>query len=195
MKISEYIKLSIDATERGELESALMHVCSAVDGTAKKAYPTMNAGERFCKLINDNIDIVELLFGGIDLKETIFPFPYKSRGTLTFAEILYHKYRCFLVHGDELENGYGVSPQIDIGVQQFSINLANNSISLPQSTIYALGLLCVLSPVNADHKIGNYQYWYSDPINKYVIDRWWGKIDCARSIMDFAGQVKVKMVF
>ena len=41
MKISEYIKSSLDASERKELEQALMFVCMAIDGTAKKLYPTM----------------------------------------------------------------------------------------------------------------------------------------------------------
>jgi len=36
LKISEYIKRSLDATERKELELAVMLVCHAVDGTAKK---------------------------------------------------------------------------------------------------------------------------------------------------------------
>ncbi|WP_417043550.1 hypothetical protein [Dysosmobacter sp.] len=61
--------------------------------------------------------------------------------------------------------------------------------------IYALGLICVLAPVNADQKIGSYTYWYSDPINKYVIDRWWGQLDCAKKIMDFDGQIRVKLDF
>jgi len=172
-----------------------MHVCAAVDGTAKKMYPSMRTEERMCKLINENIDIVELMVGGIDFKETVFPFPSKNRTELTFAEILYLKFRCSFVHGDELEDGYGISPQIDIGIQQFFIDLKKNAITLPQSTIYALGLLCVLLPINADQQIGNSKYWYGDPINSYVIDRWWGKIDCARSIMDFNSQVKVKMSF
>lgn len=36
LKISEYIKSSLDSVGRMELEQAMMFVCMAVDGTAKK---------------------------------------------------------------------------------------------------------------------------------------------------------------
>ena len=196
MKISEYIKSSIDATDRKELEQALMFVCQAIDGTAKKTYPNTLVGDRFCKFINDNLEIIELMVGGLNLQETNFPFPNKKDGVgISFAEIVYEKFRCYLSHGEELPEGYGVSIQIIEGCQQFFIDLQKNAMTLPQSVIYALGLVCVLAPVNIDQKIGSYQYWYRDPINSYVIDRWWGKVDCAREIMDFDGQVRVKMDF
>lgn len=196
MKISEYIKSSLDASQRLELEQAMMFVCVAIDGTAKKVYPDMPVGQRFCKFINDNIEIVELMFGGINLQETTFPLSNKKGICgMTFAEIVYEKYRCNLAHGEELPDGFGLSIQIAAGCQQFYIDIANNAMTLPQSVIYALGIICVLAPVNADQKIGSYAYWYSDPINTYIIDRWWGKVDCAKKIMDFNGQVKVKLDF
>lgn len=196
MKVSDYIKSSIDSADRKELEQALMFVCNAVDGTAKKIYPSTSVGIRFCKLINDNLEIIELMFGGLNLQETIFPFPNR-KGTvgMNFAEIVYEKFRCNLSHGEELPDGFGVSIQIIEGCQQFSIDLMNNSMTLPQSVIYALGIVCVLAPVNANQQIGSYKYWYTDSINSYVIDRWWGKADCAKKIMDFNGQVRVKMDF
>lgn len=70
LKISEYIKSSLDSVGRMELEQAMMFVCMAVDGTAKKEYPNMPVGSRFRKFINNNLEIVELMFGGINLQET-----------------------------------------------------------------------------------------------------------------------------
>ena len=89
LKISEYIKSSLDSVGRMELEQAMMFVCMAVDGTAKKEYPNMPVGSRFRKFINNNLEIVELMFGGINLQETRFPLKNKKgmRG-MTFAEIL-----------------------------------------------------------------------------------------------------------
>jgi len=196
MKISEYIKSSIDATDRKELEQALMLVCQAIDGTAKKTFPNASVGDRFCKFINDNLEIIELMVGGLNLQETSFPFPNKKDVVgMSFAEIVYEKFRCYLAHGEDLPDGYGILIQFIDGCQQFFIDLQKNAMTLPQSVIYALGLVCVLAPVNADQKIGSYQYWYRDPINSYVIDRWWGKLDYAKEIMDFDGQVRVKMDF
>jgi len=112
---------------------------------------------------------------------------------MRFADIIYEKFRCNLAHGDELPEGYDVSVQIASGHQQFFIDLKTQSMTLPQSVIYALGLACVLAPVNSFQRIGNNGYHYRDTINTYVIDRWWGKIQCARTIMDFDAQPRVKM--
>jgi hypothetical protein len=196
MKIADHIKQSLDASDRGELDQALLSACIAVDGTAKKMFPGERVGERFRRFINEHLDIIELMFGGLNLEETVFPFKdVKGHTGIRFADIIYEKFRCNLAHGNELPDGYGVSVQIAKGHQQFMINIQNQSMTLPQSAIYALGLACVLAPVNADQKIGNNLYHYADSINTYVIDRWWGKIDCARKIMDFDSQVRVKMDF
>lgn len=197
MKISDHIKQSLDAADRNELDQAILSACIAIDGTAKKMYPEQTkVGERFRRFIGENLDIIELMFGGLNLKETIFPFKdAKGKIGITFADIVYEKFRCTLAHGDELPDGYGISVQISPGYQQFRIDIANQSMTLPQSVIYALGIVCVLAPANADQKIGSNLYHYKDPINTFVIDRWWGKVECARKIMDFTAQPRVKMDF
>jgi hypothetical protein len=197
MKIADHIKLSIDASDRQDLDQAMLHACLAVDGTAKKTYPSISkVGVRYRKFVNAHLDIIELMFGGVNLEETVFPFKdAKGNIGITFADIVYEKFRCSLAHGDELPDGFGVSVQIADGCQQFSIDLNAQSMTLPQSAIYGLGLICVLAPANADQKIGSNLYYYRDPINAYVVDRWWGKVDCARKIMDFNSSIRVKMDF
>ena len=197
MKISDLIKHSLEAADRKEVNQALLLVCLAVDGTSKKAYPsTQKVGERYKRFINDYLDIIELMVGGLNLQETVFPFP-DSRGNvgLSFADIIYEKLRCNLAHGNELPDGYGITVQTIENQQHFEIDILGQSMTLPQSVIYALGIACVLSPVNSDQNIGNTQYYYRDPINSYVIDRWWGKAACAREIMDFESQIRVKLNF
>jgi hypothetical protein len=49
--------------------------------------------------------------------------------------------------------------------------------------------------IRSSSGIGSNLYHYRDPINSYVVDRWWGKLDCARLIMDFDTQIRVKMDF
>jgi hypothetical protein len=197
MKISDHIKNSLDACDAKDLDKAMLFVCLAVDGTAKKMYPALaKVGERYRKLINEHIDIIELVFGGLNLKETVFPFKdTKGNVGITFADIVYEKFRCSLAHGNELTDGYAISVQIAPGHQQFIINIQQQSMTLPESAVYALGLVCVLAPVNADQKIGSNLYHYRDRINTYVVDRWWGKLACARQIMDFDAQIRVKMDF
>lgn len=197
MKIAKLIKYSLDACDRRELDNAMLHACIAIDGTATKMYPTINhVGVRFRKFIVENIDIIELMFGGLDLRETIFPFKDKKGNFgVKFEDIVYEKFRCNLAHGNELPDGYDINIKIEDGIQQFMIDIDRQSMTFPESAIFALGLPCVLSPVNADQKIGNNNYYYSDFINKYNIDRWWGKLDCARTLMDFESLVKIKIDF
>lgn len=197
MKIADHIRLSLDASDRKDLDQAMLHACLAVDGTAKKSYPSLSTvGGRYRKFINDNLDIIELMFGGLNLEETIFPFKdAKGKIGMTFSDIVYEKFRCSLAHGDELPDGFGVSVQIAELHQQFSIDIANRSMTLPQSAIYGLGLICFLAPVNSDQKIGSNLYHYRDSVNTYVVDRWWGKRECAREIMDFEAAIRVKIDF
>jgi len=197
MKIADHIKHSLDACDRRDLDKAMLFACLAVDGTAKKMYPQIErVGERFRKFIVEHLDIIELMHGGLNLQETVFPFKdNKGNIGVKFEDIIYEKFRCNLAHGNELPDGYGVTVRVADGIQQFMIDIEHQSMTLPESAIYALGLSCVLAPANADQKIGSNLYHYRDPINQYVVDRWWGNVECARRIMDFENQVKVKMDF
>jgi hypothetical protein len=197
MKIADHIRHSLDACDSRDLEKAMLFACLAVDGTAKKMYPGIEkVGERFRKFIVEHLDIIELMYGGLNLQETVFPFKdNKGNVGVKFEDIVYRKFRCNLAHGNELPDGYGVTVKVQDGIQRFLIDIENQSMTLPESAIYALGLPCVLAPVNADQKIGSNLYHYRDPINHYVVDRWWGGVECARSIMDFENQFKVKIDF
>lgn len=197
MKIADHIKHSLDACDSRDLDKAMLFACLAVDGTAKKMYPQIEkVGKRFRKFIVEYLDIIELMHGGLNLRETVFPFKdYKENIGIKFEDIVYEKFRCNLAHGNELPDGYGVTVKVADGIQQFMIDIEHQSMTLPESAIYALGLSCVLAPKNADQKIVSNLYHYRDPINQYVVDRWRGNIECARRIMDFENQVKVKMDF
>jgi len=197
MKIADHIRHSLEACDSRDLDKAMLFACIAVDGTAKKMYPQIErVGERFRKFIVEHLDIIELMHGGLNLQKTLFPFKdNKGNVGVKFEDIVYEKFRCNLAHGNELPDGYGVTVKVADGIQQFMVDIEHQAMTLPESAIYALGLPCVLAPVNADQKIGSNSYHYRDPINHYVVDRWWGKVECARSIMDFENQVRVKMDF
>jgi hypothetical protein len=93
MKIADHIKYSLEACDAKELDKAMLFACLAVDGTAMKMYPTVQkVGERFRKFIVEHLDIIELMFGGLDLKETVFPFK-DSKGNvgIKFEDVVYGK--------------------------------------------------------------------------------------------------------
>jgi len=194
--VAHHIKNSLDSYNRKELNDAMLYACLAVDSTSKKLYTTEDAvGKRFKQFIIDNIDIIELMLGLLNVRETIFPFKNKKgKIGLKLEDIIYEIFRCNLCHGNELPDGYAINFRVK-GKIHILIDTNKQSIIFPETIIFALGLPCVLSPVNKDQKIGDISYYYRDPINYYVIDRWWGKLNCAREIMDFDGQPKIKLDF
>lgn len=195
MMLSDHIKHSLDCADRKDMEQAMLHACIAVDGTAKKTYPNISkAAKRFKTFINDNIDIIELMFGGINLEETVFPFlDKKGKKSMTFADIVYEKFRCYLAHGEELLDGYGILVQIAEGHQRIFIDLNNQSIMLPQSVIYALGFPCVLAAANSGQMIGSNLYYYRASKHTFVVDEWWGKVNEAKNIMDLNSRLRVRL--
>ncbi len=196
MKISEYIRLSLDEADRGNLESSLLHVCAAIDGTAKKQYSDDKVGRRFRQFIIDHLDIIQHMYGGIDLINTVFPFKdQKGNKGVKFEDILYSTYRCKLAHGDELDDGCGVEASIATHLDKFCIDIIKGTMTLPQSSIYALGFACVLATSNVDQRIGNKECFYNDLYYKFFVDSWWSKLDLARQIIYFDRDVIVKFDF
>lgn len=80
MNVGDSIRKAIDDWEQGELEAAMLHACNAVDGTARKRYPTEGSNARFTRLLRENYAI----FGpmgvpGIDLAATRWPVKVEGR--------------------------------------------------------------------------------------------------------------------
>lgn len=196
MDISDYIKSSLDEADRGNLEQSLMHVCAAIDGTSKRLYKDDRVGVRFKRFITEHVDLIQHMFGGVDLEHTIFPFSdSKGKIGVKFDQIIYNEYRNRLMHGEAMPDGWQVNASIVMHHDLFDINLAKKTMSLPQSAIYALGFPCVLSHINAEQCIGEKHYFYKDLYYTYFIDRWWGKINIARSIIYYERDIKVKLDF
>jgi hypothetical protein len=90
MKIADHIRHSLEACDSRELDKAMLFACLAVDGTAKKMYPQIkHVSERFRKFIVEHLDIIELMHGGLNLQETLFPFKdNKGKIGLKFEDII-----------------------------------------------------------------------------------------------------------
>ncbi|PYK80880.1 MAG: hypothetical protein DME38_01920 [Verrucomicrobia bacterium] len=70
MNVGNSVRKAIDDWERGETDAAMSHACNAVDGTAKKVYPSLGSNARFTRLLRDNYAILGPLgMPGINLVE------------------------------------------------------------------------------------------------------------------------------
>jgi hypothetical protein len=111
MKVGKSIQNSIDEWLIRDYDSAMLHACNAVDGTAKKAISSNANRFRFTQLLRDNYVILGPMgIPGVNLVETRFPVKILGRppsaGNPDVADIIYSIHRCSHAHGDELPDGF-----------------------------------------------------------------------------------------
>ncbi|MGV9614950.1 hypothetical protein [Nocardia xishanensis] len=185
MKVGDSIRLAIDDFGRGEIEAAMLHACNAVDGTAKKVYPTRRVGDRFTALIRDNDEIFgPMALRGVNTAETRWPVRIKSTlGRNVWpdtADLIYVQHRCAHGHGDELPGDIALwADHIGIASQ---LHVEQGKVRLPWNTIFALIAVAVVEPVNIDQRVADGQYLdWGDPKIHFEINDWWGRKDDFRA--------------
>jgi hypothetical protein len=182
MKVSDSVRFAIDAYTRRELESAMLHACNAIDGTAAKICPGVGSRRRFTNLLRERLLILGAWgLGGIDLVQTRFPVgvksPAASDGRPDIADVIYSVHRCTHGHGDELPDGFALTessePNGD-GMVVSEIEIVNGSIRLPDLIVMGLCMVAVTSPANADQQIPP-TYWIKWRGKPLVVSEWWGR--------------------
>ena len=111
MNVGDSVRKSIDDWESGEHDSAMLHACNAIDGTARKVYHALGSNARFTRLLRDNYAILGPMgMPGIDLVETRFPAaverPKAPGGRPDLADVIYGIHRCSHGHGEELPGAF-----------------------------------------------------------------------------------------
>lgn len=73
MRIQKSIKKTIDELQNKDFESAIMHICNAIDGTAQKKNGTESSRKIFTDFIRSYYDLISAMagFSSLDLKNTI----------------------------------------------------------------------------------------------------------------------------
>jgi hypothetical protein len=115
VEVGKSITKAIAERIGGDLDSAMLYACNAIDGTAKKVHPTLGVGARFTKLLRANYaSILEPMVPGINLERTVFPVQIPNAGgpggQPDFADIIYVIHRCNHGHGAPLPGGYELKP-------------------------------------------------------------------------------------
>ncbi|MFC3241734.1 hypothetical protein ACFOJ6_04545 [Gordonia humi] len=144
MKVGDSVRYSLDHWDRQEWEPAMLHACNAVDGTGKKRYPKKGVGDRFKSAIRDSMEVMAILgIPGIDLDKTRFPLRVRSDlpdKRPDVADVIYGIHRCSHGHGDELPDGFELTPYKNrSGVHEYSFE--NETARFPASVV--LGLLAI----------------------------------------------------
>jgi hypothetical protein len=182
MIVGQSVRHAIDDWGQRKLESAMLHACNAVDGTAAKLYPARGNKERFTRTLRENYEILGPMGApGIDLVQTRFPVTIKGPtapdGKPDLADVLYGIHRCVHAHGDELPDGFELLPDAAGPKRLTHIEIARGKVRLSDRMIFGLLAVAVFSPVNRDQAIkeldGYFLTYGESP--KLVINKWWGR--------------------
>lgn len=180
VNVGNSVRKSIDDWESGEHESAMLHACNAIDGTAKKVYPSLGSNARFTKLLRDNYSILGPMgMPGINLTETRFPVtverPKAPGGKPDLADVIYGIHRCTHGHGDELPGGFELIHDAAGPVRQTRIEIVKGAVRLSDRVIFGLIAVAVLSPENMGQAVPDTYYLTFGAAEKLVINEWWGR--------------------
>lgn len=180
MNVGNSVRKAIDDWELGDLESAMLHACNAVDGTARKLYPALGSNERFTRLLRKNYAILGPMGApGIDLAETRFPVtvqkPKALGGKPDIADVIYGIHRCTHGHGDELPNGFALIPDAAGPERITHIIVERGRVRLSDRIIFGLLAVAVLSPANKDQSVPNDYHLTFGKSAKLTINDWWGR--------------------
>ena len=179
MKVGDSVRKAIDDWEQSDLQSAMLHACNAVDGTAGKLYQGLGSNARFTRLLRENYAIFgPMAAPGIALLDTRWPVkierPKAPGGKPDIADVIYGIHRCAQGHGDELPDGFELLPDAAGPLCQTRMFVEKGKVRLSDRVIFGLLAVAVLSPVNADQTVPT-GYHLNFGSEKLPISDWWGR--------------------
>jgi hypothetical protein len=195
MNVGNSVRKAIDDALAGEGESAMLHACNAVDGTAGKLYPPTTGNKaRFTAFLRENYFILgPMAAPGINLSETFFPITVKNPTAgdhPDFADVVYAIHRCSHGHGDELPQGFDLLPDTEGPPGLTRLEVENGRVRLSDRTIFALLTTAVLSTVNCPQRVPDgYFLLFGD--TEMLINEWWGR---APDFLDLVAQQSLPSV-
>lgn len=200
MNVGNSVRKAIDDWAQGEPESAMLHACNAVDGTAAKLYPKVGSNTRFTRLLRDNYGI----FGpmgcpGINLQETRFPVtvqrPKAVGGKPDIADVIYGIHRCGHGHGSDLPDGFELLPDAAGPRRQTRMLIEKGKVHLSDRVIFGLLAVAVLSPANLGQRVPEGYFLSFGVTAELPINEWWGRAADFASIAAQESLPSVKMDF
>lgn len=188
MHVSQQVLIAIEDGVRatnGRADSALLHACLAMDGTARQLYPGKGVAERYIQIIRDYMWLIEpMIGGGINLIDTRFDnvkiqTQRRFIQSPDFAEIIYYNFRCNLAHGEEIPQCFMVT--IANGSDASAWYLGPDRVHMPNRLIWALLSVVVFCRVNKGIRtMGDHVLTFQNHV--FPISKWWGREDEVRSL-------------
>ena len=204
MRIQKSIKKAIDELCNKDFESAMLHICNAIDGTSQRKFGGESGKEKFKKFIREYYDYIGAMTGtySLDYSNISWPITVKKpsglNGKTDLADMIYGIHRCSHDHGVSVPDGFEFIADLGEKTETTSFNIQNGAIGLSDRFIWALIAIVVFEPVNlglADPELSGYYIILGK--EKFIINQWWGKLHdlpqllpkTSRGILDFSNLV------
>lgn len=171
-------------------ESSMLHACNAVDGTARKCFPSLGNRARFTRFLRENYDVLgPMALPHFNLASQFFPVssvkPTPPAPYPDIADIVYGVHRCCHSHGDELPNGFELMLDAFGPQQETRIQVERGKVRLSDRTIFGLLACVVLAPVNNQLNSAGDVYLTYNGTMQFPVNDWWGrKVDFLREIAE-----------
>ena len=168
MPVADRVIECINKYNSNDLENALIQICIALDGTAKKEYPDIKkVGERFRAFIKANMDIITFFTFNTNI------FINCQFGEYTIDQFVYKVLRCGLLHEGELSAMFKFTEPSEL------ISIATKQWRFPKTFILGTLLAVIGASSNSKQRV-------SDDLsvtvmgNRFRINELWGRADQIR---------------
>jgi hypothetical protein len=200
MNVGKSIQKCIDEWEAGDFESAMLHACNAVDGTAGKEYPSLRNKARFTRFIRVNYPIFgPMAAPGMNIVDTRWPVPINNPtadgGKPDLADVIYSVHRCTHGHGDELPDGFELMPDAAGPPERTSFLVTDGKVMLSDRTLFGMIAICVVSDSNMNKAVPDGYSLAFGASHKLLINEWWGREADLLTLVSSVPLPNVKMDF
>ena len=196
MKIGRSVTKAIDEWESGDVDSAMLHACNAVDGTARKQpFGSQGNRARFVRLLRENYDILGPMgMPGVDVVKTLFPVaikPGEPVKAFDLADVVYLVHRCTHGHGDDLPGGFELLRDAHRKEPLTELIVEPDHVRLSDRIIFGLLGVAVANPMNAGERASDGYYLSYNQTERMTINEWWGRREAMVAVM---GKVQMPLV-
>jgi hypothetical protein len=180
MNVGKSIRKAIDEYAAGDLDSAMLHACNAIDGTAGKRYKGLGNKARFTRLLRDSYGILGPMGApGFDLDKSRFDVKTKATGDkiveMDIADVIYAVHRCHHGHGDELPEGFELNRDASGMWPRTRTSFSPGAVGLSDRIIFGLLAVAVLASENIDQNVPNGYFLTLGNTPRMMINQWWGR--------------------
>jgi hypothetical protein len=172
MAISDRILECINKYNTNDLDNALIQVCIAIDGTAKREYPRIKkVGERFKEFIKFNQDIITFFTFNTNI------FINCQFGKYTIDQFIYKVLRCGLLHEGDIPDMF------EFAEAGGPTEIGDRKWRLPKTFVFGTMLAVIGARSNSGLRLPE-DVTVTIMGQQFTVNQLWGRADIIRTTLE-----------